>query len=121
MAIVDPYKDDWTCWADVARDFTGYVYGDEPPIAIPEPDEILLAGYQAGGYEGDAWVVFRNGDKYFEVSGSHCSCYGLEGQFDPEEYDDLDTFIRVIDARGVNYGVQGNYRALVLNELKSRL
>lgn len=31
------------------------------------------------------WVVFRKEDKLYEVHGSHCSCYGLEGQWSPEE------------------------------------
>ena len=52
----------------------------------PEPEEVIFARYTAEGYEGDATIIYRNGDKYYYVSGSHCSCYGLEGQFEPEEY-----------------------------------
>lgn len=47
--------------------------------------EILYATYDCGGYEGDAHVIFRKDDKLYEVNGSHCSCYGLEGQWKPEE------------------------------------
>lgn len=47
--------------------------------------EILYAQYNAYSYEGDAFVIFRKEDKLYEVNGSHCSCYGLEGQWDPEE------------------------------------
>lgn len=48
-------------------------------------DEVLLASYTYADYEGDAFVLFRKGDKLYEVNGGHCSCYGLEGQWEPEE------------------------------------
>lgn len=47
--------------------------------------EVLLASYGGGSYEGDAFVLFRRDGKLYEVHGSHCSCYGLEGQWEPEE------------------------------------
>lgn len=47
--------------------------------------EIIHARYDTGGYEGDAHVIFRKEGKLYEVNGSHCSCYGLEGQWAPEE------------------------------------
>jgi hypothetical protein len=47
--------------------------------------DILLASYGQGSYEGEAFVLFRKEGKLFEVHGSHCSCYGLEGQWEPEE------------------------------------
>lgn len=46
--------------------------------------EILLASYSQGNYEGNAFVLFRKGGGLFEVNASHCSCYGLEGQWEPE-------------------------------------
>lgn len=46
---------------------------------------ILLAQYEIDGYEGSAFVLFERGGKLYEVNGSHCSCYGLEGQWGPEE------------------------------------
>jgi hypothetical protein len=119
MSIVEPYRDDFTCWADVAREFAGYDV-NEPLVAISEPDEVIIATYQTGGYEGDAWVVYRNGNKYFTVDGGHCSCHGLEGQWEPEEYE-LGVIINVLEIAGHSYGAQGEYRQLVLNELKSRL
>ena len=48
------------------------------------PINILFASYSTGNYEGDAWVLFEENGELFEVSGSHCSCYGLEGQWDRE-------------------------------------
>ncbi len=40
-----------------------------------------------GTRTGDACVIYRNGDKYYAIDACHCSCYGLEGKFDPEVYD----------------------------------
>lgn len=49
-----------------------------------EPIHILFASYGYENYSGDAWVLFERDGELFEVNGSHCSCYGLEGQWDPE-------------------------------------
>ena len=46
--------------------------------------EILAAEYEMDGYEGSASVLFRKDGKLFEVYVSHCSCYGLEGCWQPE-------------------------------------
>ena len=46
--------------------------------------KILLAYYAVECYEGDAFVLFEKRGKLYEVNGSHCSCYGLEGQWEPE-------------------------------------
>lgn len=39
-----------------------------------------------GGYEESSYflLVEKSTGRLFEVSGSHCSCYGFEGQFEPE-------------------------------------
>lgn len=65
----------WDCQADMEDDF-------EAPV--PEGAEVLFAIYDEHSYEGDAFVLFRHDGGLFEVNGSHCSCYGLEGQWDPE-------------------------------------
>lgn len=46
---------------------------------------ILFAVYTYIEYAGDAFVLFEQNGKLYEVNGSHCSCYGLEGQWEPEE------------------------------------
>lgn len=46
---------------------------------------VLLASYGTPSYEGYAFVLFERAGKLYEVNGSHCSCYGLEGQWEPEE------------------------------------
>lgn len=48
-------------------------------------EKILLAVYDLDGYEGYANVFYFKDGKYYEVYGSHCSCYGLEDQWNPEE------------------------------------
>lgn len=47
--------------------------------------KILLASYSYENYSGNAFVLFKKDGKYYEVNGSHCSCYRLEGQWEPEE------------------------------------
>lgn len=48
---------------------------------------IIYAEYEFEECDGSATVVFeRNGD-LFEVYGAHCSCYGLEWQWEPELID----------------------------------
>jgi len=51
------------------------------------PINILFASYSYQDYSGDAFVLFERDGKLYEVNGGHCSCYGLEGQFEPEETD----------------------------------
>lgn len=46
---------------------------------------VIYASYECEGYEGSAEVMFINRGKIYTVSGGHCSCYGLEGQWQPEE------------------------------------
>lgn len=58
---------------------------------------ILFASYSAANYTGDAWVLFEQNGQLFEVNGSHCSCYGLEGQWEPEE-----TNLEVLEHRLLN-------------------
>ena len=77
---------------DVFRDFDGerwkWSHDDATPLE-EKPNfkdaEILLASYGTPSYEGYAFVLFRRDGKLWEVNGSHCSCYGLEGQWEPEE------------------------------------
>lgn len=67
---------------DVARQFD---------VKLEDNIEILYAQYNQEGYEGYATVIYSQDGKLFEVHGSHCSCYGLEGQWSPEDctYEDV--------------------------------
>lgn len=44
---------------------------------------ILFAWYDTPPYEGYAYVLFEKDGVLYEVQGSHCSCYGLENQWEP--------------------------------------
>jgi hypothetical protein len=46
---------------------------------------VHYARCQYEDYQGSAIVIFEKDGKLFEVYGSHCSCNGLEGQWEPEE------------------------------------
>lgn len=46
---------------------------------------VYLAWYGYGDYCGSSLVVFEKNGQLYEVNASHCSCYGLEGQWEPEE------------------------------------
>lgn len=47
--------------------------------------DILFAYYNYEDYNGYSWIVGIRSGKLYEVNGSHCSCYGLEGQWYEEE------------------------------------
>lgn len=49
--------------------------------------KLVVACLNNYGYEEDSYflLVHRNTGKLYEVFGGHCSCYGFEGQFKPEE------------------------------------
>jgi hypothetical protein len=48
-------------------------------------EEILFAYYGSGSYCGSATVLYHRDGKLYEVSSSHCSCYGLEDTWEPSE------------------------------------
>jgi len=46
---------------------------------------IIFAVYSVDGYEGSSFTVFIKDNTLYSVFGTHCSCYGLENQWDPEK------------------------------------
>jgi len=72
---------------DIAREFADEPYNRKRKIPenLPTEEQIIFAAYEGGSYEGAAIVVYEKDGKLWEVNGSHCSCYGLEGQWAPEE------------------------------------
>ncbi|ALA47928.1 putative integrase [Brevibacillus phage Sundance] len=85
------YLNDWakTNWGLALLKDDFQIRGDELKDV-----EILLASYTYDSCEGDAFVLFRKDGKLYEVNGSHCSCFGLEGQWKPDE-----TNIEVLEHR----------------------
>ena len=80
---------DWKGCSSAEAVFCDFVdYTDKEPLEN-KPEfkdvEILLASYEYENYEGEAFVLFRRDGKLWEVNASHCSCYGLENQWEPEE------------------------------------
>jgi hypothetical protein len=79
---------DWSSVERMYEDFEDtWSSGPRHPITDKDDIEIILASYTNENYEGDAFVLFRrkSDGKIYEVNGGHCSCYGLEGQWNPEE------------------------------------
>lgn len=81
--------------ADYAGDVSGLDYGsptDAEQAALREElanFDILVAYESVGDWGCDSASYFlirdRSSQKLLEVSGGHCSCYGFEGQWEPQE------------------------------------
>lgn len=135
------YLNDWESKIDVISDFNGMYMSDseynaeitphkniemwlekkqqmKALIEQWKPINILFATYGCQEYEGSAWVLFERDGKLFEVNGSHCSCYGLEDQFEPEETRLEAIEYRLISGKMGNDYYSGNEFA---NELKQFL
>ena len=87
------YFGSWDTWEEMRNSWFDRRYNyetrDYEPLVVPEDfptdEQVLFASYGGAMYEGDATVVFERDGKVYENHGGHCSCYGLEGQWDPEE------------------------------------
>ena len=53
-------------------------------VKLEENIKILFAYYEDENYSGSAWVLFEKNGELYEASGEHCSCYGLDGQWEPD-------------------------------------
>lgn len=81
---------------------------------------ILLASYYFGENDGDAFVLYKDSGKLYEVNASHCSCYGLEGQWNPEEVLKEELLHRLNNGRlGVSYSDENIFAKELHNILKS--
>lgn len=72
------YLHDWSDLEGMCKDF------EISPDQLKN-STVLLASYTYADYSGSAFVLYQTGGQLFEVNGSHCSCYGLEDQWSPEE------------------------------------
>jgi hypothetical protein len=83
----EPYISGFDGLTDIQREFSGY--NSEPAIQPEDLKNVLFAVYATPSYEGYAEIYFMRpgecGHTLWSVVGSHCSCYGLVGQWDPVE------------------------------------
>lgn len=63
-----------------------------------QKDVEFIYAYYWCDYDGSAFVLFARKGKLYEVNGSHCSCYGLEDQWSPEE-----TSVEALRKRNISY------------------
>lgn len=86
---------------------------------------VLLACYTQEYYEGSAFVLFLQDGRLFEVNGTHCSCYGLEGQWEPELTTVQDLRFRLSKGTlGTGYNNQDVFAtklATILNTLEAEI
>jgi len=73
---MNTFYGNWGCKEDVAGDFA-------VDMKALRGVKILFAWYSYEDYSGSAFVLFQKGRKLYEVHGGHCSCNGLEGQWEP--------------------------------------
>jgi len=76
-------------------------------------ENVLFAEYTYEDYEGYAFVLFEKDGKLYEVHGSHCSCYGLENQWEPEEVCLPELVNRVSNGKGVTDYYGGAIRTIL--------
>lgn len=82
--------------------------GHEFQVTLDDNINLLLWNYEYGNWEGYAFVLFEQNGRLYEVNGSHCSCYGLEGQWDPEETSVKELTYRM-DKGNLGSGYDGNF------------
>lgn len=79
LGVFEQFSESYYDWIDNET-----IYDD---LSQFEGAKVLFAYYSYENYSGYAWVLFEKNGKLYETSGSHCSCYGLEGQWSEEEVD----------------------------------
>ena len=110
------YREAFSDWENVRIEFS-QTYGEpDPDIPAQEP-KFVFAAYEQGSYDGDAVVIFSDDGVAFNmVAGSHCSCFGLEGQWSPDET--TVEAIRHMITKGRPYGVNETHAAEILSWLE---
>jgi hypothetical protein len=101
------YYGNWGTKADIESDF-------KLTKGFLDNVNILFAVYETPGYEGDAIVIGSRDGVLFEVHGSHCSCYGLEDQWDEETTDKEILTVRLNRAL---YGLDVQYKDEILETI----
>lgn len=73
---------DWSTW----KDLTGVAAMEDSFETSLEGHRPLYCVYEIDGYEGSSKVYTENNGRLMFNESWHCSCYGLEGMWRPEEY-----------------------------------
>jgi hypothetical protein len=86
------YFDGFGDYQSMLREFQKSTYDYEKreynytnlPGDVPTEDEVVFAAYGLEeAYSGSAIVIFEKNGELFENQGGHCSCNGLEDQWQP--------------------------------------
>lgn len=84
------YIEQFASWGSVVLEFKandehhGMGCENQNPPPGPVQPRYVFAAYTYENYEGSALVITSEDGRAFDVvEGSHCSCYGLEGQWAP--------------------------------------
>lgn len=111
------YVGDFGDWNDVKNGFTYDSISDITLINLleTEPDKVFYAEYENGGYEGAAAVTWVNGEKFYFLHNSHCSCYGLYENPSLEVFGTQEEFVAYLKTR--QYGVEERAALYTLGRL----
>ena len=121
------YFNNFTCLQDVKDQFSSVDsdYKKLNDVELKE-EEVVLASYGGESYTGDAVVFLVRDGKLYEVHGSHCSCNGLEGQWNLEETS-LEALEHRFDNGNLEYFISEHgeefldaIRRVILNEVFER-
>jgi len=105
--FLNDFSDAGNVWKCFNEEYQWETSDYETPT-MPKHLKIIYADYTFEDYSGDAYVLGYDKQKkqFFEVHGGHCSCYGLEGQWEPEYYEDWKVLSACIEKR---LAVQDDY------------
>lgn len=77
---------EWICEAFGGSKYS-YDTGEYERTSGPKPEDFddaqFIYAYYESDYGGSFGCLYAQNNQLFEVHGSHCSCYGLEGQWAP--------------------------------------
>lgn len=106
MSEYNAFLNNFDCQRDVESSY-GLTEGDLDGCRF------IIADYTYENYSGSSFVLFVAEDgRLYENHGSHCSCYGLEGQWSPEE-----TSVEELEGR-LDRGGLGEYEYVLRQALE---
>lgn len=91
-------------------------------VEFPDNLHIFYSYYSYEDYSGYGflWGYDESKDTFFYNSGSHCSCYGLEGQWDVEEHT-FEEMIAVLERQIEQYDSTDYYYETEKNLYEARV